>query len=440
MSGPPGTPLLNRAVGVLALAAFTAFALIGVARVPFHPDEASLLYQSRDLEQLLRDPTALVWTPGTELDDEATYRALNPPLPKYLLGLGRRLAGYTDDAVSVDWDWSADWATNQQRGALPPQRLLTGARTASTLLLPTALLLTFWIGQQLGGRAVGGLSAVLLGFNALFLLHGRRAMMEGALFLGLCLMLGTMLRADRRPWLAGLSLGLALTAKHSLAALLPLTVLATLWSTDPGKAWRERLFGLAKLLLAALAVVLVFNPFLWANPLAGAARIWQARISLASTQLQTLDLAEQVAVELPMSASDRLAAFLGQVYFAPPQFQEATNYQSELSGQAAEYLRLPAHNWLRGWIVGGALFGLTLTGAAAAAVSLPRRQPGSRRTVALLLLSTALMSLAMLVAVPFPFQRYYVPMLPFVALWSAFAAIELGQIGKRLLSRRAAAG
>lgn len=429
----------NRAqfVVLFGLAAYAAFALVGAGRVPFHPDETSLLFQSRDLERYLSDPGSLAWSPGSPADAEAQYRALNPPLAKYLLGLGRRMAGYPAESAAVDWDWSADWESNLARGGLPPARMLTGARLVNTVLLLVALALTYLLGRELAGHLTGALATGLLGFNALFLLHGRRAMMEAALLFGLCLALWAMLRADRKPWLAGIGVGLALSAKHSLLPLLPLGLLATLWATGPA---RTRLLSLAKYTAGAALVVLLLAPFLWADPPAAVAKIWQERGSLVGDQLQTQELAGYVAMQLPMSGSDRLAAFLGQVFFAPPQFAEAANYQAALAGAVEQYLRVPAHGWLRGWVAGGALFGLTLLGAVGAAVSLARQDPAGRRTISLLLLSTAGMALALLAAVPFPFQRYYLPMLPLVSLWSALGLASLGAISKRLLSKRAAAG
>lgn len=420
---------------LLGLAAYAAFVLTGVDRVPFHPDETSLLFQSRDLERYLTDPFSMAWSPGGPMDAEQRYRALNPPLPKYLLGLGRRLAGFPAEAVSVDWDWSVGWDANLERGALPPDRLLSGARLASASLLPLAIVFTYLLGRRLAGAPAGVLAAGLLGFNALFLLHGRRAMMEGALFFTLCLALLAILEADRRPLLAGLSVGLALSAKHSLLPLLPLGMLAALWSDGPA---RTRLRNLAVFAAGTLALVLLLAPFLWANPIAATARIWRERGSLVGDQLQTQAIAEHVAMQLPMSATDRLAAFLGQSFFAPPQPADTTTYQDDLAAQAAEYLRNPAHAWLRGWLFGGVLLGLTLTGVAAAAASVPRQASVERRRLALLLLGTAGMTLALYLAVPFPFQRYYLPVLPFVALWSAFALAGIRNTAKRLLSERAA--
>jgi len=42
---------------------WTIFLIWGISLIPFHPDETSLLYQSRDFEILLSDPASLIWNP-----------------------------------------------------------------------------------------------------------------------------------------------------------------------------------------------------------------------------------------------------------------------------------------------------------------------------------------------------------------------------------------
>ena len=123
--------LRSSAVEAALLAALSIFVLSGIDRVPFHPDEASLLFESRDLESLLARPLDMAWDPLKPSSAEMTYRLLNAPLPKYVLGLGRALAGFGPETVAVDWDWSKTWTQNAIAGALPPRDLLAAARTAS---------------------------------------------------------------------------------------------------------------------------------------------------------------------------------------------------------------------------------------------------------------------------------------------------------------------
>jgi len=272
----------------------------------------------------------------------------------------------------------------------------------------------------------------------LFLLHGRRAMMEGAMFFGLSFALWATLNADRRPSLAGAAAAIALSAKHSLLPMLALAAIGAFWTTGRGPDAKVRLANLGKLVLAAALTFTVLNPFFWTHPIAAGVEVVEQRAGLAAAQLQTQQAADFAAMQLPMSVSDRLAAFLGQVFFSEPQFSEAANYRAEISSQIIQYSGVPGHNWLRGWLAGGALFGLTLFGVASAAASLRRLNQDARRITLLLVTGTLGMGLVLAVGIPFPFQRYYLPLLPFTSLWSAHAVIELSSLSKRLLSSRAA--
>ena len=76
MRNPSSLPLLLSAG--LAIG-FVALYLSRLAAVPFHPDESTQLYMSRDFDTLVlqRDPAALAWTPDQPLTPEARYRLLD---------------------------------------------------------------------------------------------------------------------------------------------------------------------------------------------------------------------------------------------------------------------------------------------------------------------------------------------------------------------------
>ena len=112
----------------LALSIAAVWIFSGLDRIPFHPDETSLLYQSRDLEFWLLSPATMAWEEQRMEDQDQTYRLLNPSFPKYVLGAGRLLAGFDASSVATDWDWTLSFESNQERGAYPPTGLLRGAR------------------------------------------------------------------------------------------------------------------------------------------------------------------------------------------------------------------------------------------------------------------------------------------------------------------------
>src|SRR5205814_7876260 len=89
---------------------FSVFALWGVPSVPFHPDESTYLYMSRDFDVLVRqgNPGGVAWQAANQPTLVLRYRLLDSPLSHYLPGLGRLLGGYSQ-TLAHDWNWSGDW-------------------------------------------------------------------------------------------------------------------------------------------------------------------------------------------------------------------------------------------------------------------------------------------------------------------------------------------
>ena len=427
-------------VPVVGLLLLTGYQMWGASIVPFHPDETSLLFQSRDFEAILSDPGSLAWSAGHEPDPTLSYRLLNAPLPKYVFGLGRWFAGVDEAEVSVDWNWSQDWETNLSRGALPPSKVLMAGRIASTALLPFAALFIYLSGKKLGGPEVGVLAAALQGLNALLLVHGRRAMAEGTLIAAICFGLWTLLESDRRPWLAGIGMAFAVGAKHSALALVPVGVLAVLWPAGPAPETRRRLTAIGLFFLVFLAITLLLNPVVWSDPFLGFKEIFEVRKSLVQDQVQAQAIASQLAISVPLRGIDRLAVLIAHLFLAPPQFEEVGNYRAELASSVGRYLAVPGHTLLRGPILGGLILGLTLAGLIFGLRSLRPGSGPSTRPVALLLLSTAALTVSLYVGIPLPYQRYYLPLVPFVCLWSGLALGSLGREMKKLPLLRAALG
>lgn len=189
---------------VLVVGLLTIFSIRGIQRVPSHPDESTQLYMSSDLEARFKNSPALAWQAEKKRDARQVYRELDAPLTKYIIGLGRAIAVL--EPLPVDWDWSKTWQENKGSGALPALELLFTVRLIITLLLPFSLLFTFLVGKSVGERVIGFMATLLLGLNALILLHDHRAMAEGALTLGIVLALWGLLQGDKSP-LSGNILG-----------------------------------------------------------------------------------------------------------------------------------------------------------------------------------------------------------------------------------------
>jgi len=175
----------------------TVFAFLGVAKVPFHPDESTYLFMSQDFNEIFSDPSSLAWSPYQTVDLRTHYRLIDPPLTRYLLGFSRYLVGLK--AIKVDWDWAATWEENESAGALPDPMLLNVSRIMMTMLLPFNMLLLYLIGKRIQSPLTGLLAAILFGLNPLALLHGRRAMAEGLMIFGVLLSVWSFLKLNNKP-------------------------------------------------------------------------------------------------------------------------------------------------------------------------------------------------------------------------------------------------
>jgi hypothetical protein len=406
----------------------TAFALSGAGNVPFHPDESTQLYMSRDFELLLRDPSSLAWTPGQAGDGRAHLRLVDAPLTKYLLGLGRNLVGLP--ALPSDWDWTKTWEQNQTAGALPDPRLLLAGRLTLTLLLPCSLFLVYQIGTRLHGALTGLLALLLMGLNALVLLHDRRAMAEAALTFGVLLLLWSCLTAKRPPWLVGLGLAIAFNAKQTGLVLLPVGLLAVAWP-DPERQ-SGRLSGWPRIASAWVQTLVVFglvtfllNPFLWRQPLQAVRAAITERQQLQTKQIADLKrLLPEVALDSP---GRRLAALLANLYFTPPAFAEAGNYSLQTQASEHAYLANPVHQVLRGLPGGSLMFALNLLGIGLACLRLRFAGPQRRYALTILLLASLCLGLGLFWLAPLPWQRYVLPLAPLTCLWTAYALTGFGK-------------
>lgn len=412
-------------VGVLSV-----FALLGVEKAPFHPDESTYLFMSADFETWLTHPFSLAWKQPAEIDLRTRYRLVDMPLTRYLLGFARSI--FRLPALPTDWDWSKSWIENQIAGALPDRQLLYAGRILLTLFIPLDLMLIYLIGKHLQGEITGLIALVLFGLNALVLLHNRRAMAEAGLTFGVLLVLWSLVRFPGRAWMAGVALALAVNAKQSAAALLPLTLFVLAQS-----AWQaQNIPRLLRLLRIAeswvvfgvvfFLVTLALNPVLWGNPLQAALAGWNQRQQLMQSQLD--DFNRLYPTRSPDSLPTRLAALIANLYLTPPAFAEISNYQAEIAPAEAAYLAQPGYSLLRGMAAGGMMFMLTLSGMVLACLDLRRVPCDKSRVILLNLLATIFLATGIFWLVPIPWQRYVIPLIPLVCLWIAYVPGRLIEV------------
>jgi 4-amino-4-deoxy-L-arabinose transferase-like glycosyltransferase len=423
--------------------AFVPLYLGGRAEVPFHPDESTHLFMSRDFESLFlrRDLAALAWHPGEPLTPEARYRLLDAPLPRYLIGLARRLGGFSADELNGDWEWDQNWAANVRAGHLPAPALLSTARIPAALLGGLTPALMFWIGAKVRGARTGLFAALLLGLSPLMLLHTRRAMAEAPMLFFTCLSVWAGLRyaqawdrlaqMDRPIFLGGTALGvivgLAAASKHSAVVILPAVLLAA------GLAIAQRPWPLARRMAALtgawLAIglssgltFLALNPVTYRAPVAVVAAMIRARADFVRAQV---NYTAAVLPELTLTTiPERFRATLLELYLRPPAVWDAPVYLEELGPKAEAYWNRPLGrpSPMVGALVAG--FGAAGMGASLFHLFRNRFNAATRAEQAVWLWSAAALSSILLFA-PLDWQRYFLPLLPPACLFAALGADAL---------------
>jgi 4-amino-4-deoxy-L-arabinose transferase-like glycosyltransferase len=428
----PGLQPLRHLFTAGFLLLLTIFYMKGLGTVPFHPDESTQLFMSSDVEALLHDPSSLAWQPEKESDLKQHYHELDAPLTRTLIGAFRLAAGLPP--LPADWNWSATWLENQASGAIPGQVLLLLGRAAVAWLFPFSLVLCFLIAARLKGYLAGLAMALLFAGNALIMIHTRRAMAESALVFGVCLSIWGLVESEKSPWLAALGIALAFNAKQSAVALVPVGLLAAAWVPAAGSdRLRKIIIRVSIFIIIFLAVTFTLNPMLWNKPLLAAQAALKARQEFVAGQIVTLQrLAPGQVLSSPV---DRLAAMLLHLYIMPPAVEDAGNYIQDLEPGRSAYLADPGHSLLRGLGWGGLVLGLSLTGFVIAVLQIRRSSGQLRRNLVLLTAATLIQSITLLATVPIPWQRYWMPLVPFTCLWTVYGSSLLVELGRAALRR-----
>ena len=400
---------------ILLLILISTFYFVGVAKIPFHPDESTFLYMSADFERTLSNPLDLAWDKSVEPTPVMRYRMIDAPLTRNLIGISRVL--FSLSPSEKDWDWSSSWEENVNSGAYPGSKTLLLGRFTVAIFFPLSLVLLYLIGLKLNGRLLGIAAVVFFSTNPLILLHTRRAMAEGLLVFAVLLALYALLHADRYPFLAGLALSLAFNTKHSAGLLLPVGLLAAGWITSSRQNnYRKITSNLLRFVAVFGLLTLLLNPFLWRDPLSAAQSAITQRQELIQRQLTHF---EQIApAQVLDNSGKRIAVAIAQVFVAPPVFSEVGNYVEFTAAAETAYrdsfaTQLGRAPWLAGFLIG-----LVLLGIFASIRSMFAKDSLQRRSALILLLSFISISAGIILLVHLAWQRYYLSLVPFTAIFA----------------------
>src|SRR5262249_3372605 len=155
------------------------YVLAGMQLAPFHGDESTILYMSRDW---FKPPTALAYgdfAPGSGEAQDQELRLLNGVISQDSFGAAFAFLGINPDQINTPWAWGSDWWVNAYYGHLPSTKILWIGRLMSTLMTASSVAVVFTIARWLAGRPSAWLATFVYTVMPDVLLNGRRAMFEG---------------------------------------------------------------------------------------------------------------------------------------------------------------------------------------------------------------------------------------------------------------------
>lgn len=383
--------------------------------VPFHPDESTQIYMSKDVELIINNTTDLYFQEDAQNSIEQKYRLLDAPLPKYFIGIFRFI--FKLESIPFDWDWSKSWTDNQK--AIPGNQLLFISRLSSAIFFPLSIILFALIVKEVfkSENLIIFLSLILFAFNSLLLLHTRRAMAESPMIFFLLLSLLTLTKFPNKWFfLSSVPIAFAINAKQILIFLIPLAIvfLISIFKNQ----FRNFMMQFTLFFVLLAGIFLVLNPIAWKQPVQVAKQMVDQRIELSRNQVDSI---ESVTPEfLTNSVSKRIVAMIAQLFILQPSPQEISNYQEYLDQSINDYFMNPLHKGLIRNRIGGTIFLILFSFGFYKSISLVR---GKYKLI--FLSGFILFSLEILLSFAIPFQRYYLPAIPFTII---FEMIGLQQI------------
>ncbi|MBP8974084.1 MAG: phospholipid carrier-dependent glycosyltransferase [Anaerolineae bacterium] len=430
---------LWRALDALWLAVLAVYVLAGVDDVPFHGDESSLIAMSHDYYYLVqkRDIGPVLYDshPADPMDQE--LRLINGTVGKMAMGFAWDMAGLTAADLNAPWLWGADWEYNVRTGHVPGERLLHAARLSSAVLTAISVIAVFAIAWIAGGRPAAWAAALIYASDPVVLLNGRRAMMEGAhLAFSTLTVLAALwvVREQGRPpkprrrrlvgltALFGVTGGLAIASKHPALIVVAAGFVAIasepLIRRKPSPLNWRRVLRWCGAGVLVLLTFLTLNSAWWSDPLHVPGRVLELRSSLLDQQVAGYGGYKGLG--------ERLEGLARQAFGVELQYYEAPGWNEWVAGEIAQY----EESWLAGRSEGLA-WALALGGAVVVGMwQLGRRwREGQVWTI---LLWAGITAVALFIATPLEWQRYYLPLHPPLAV---LAGCGVGALGTGIARR-----
>lgn len=400
------------------------YILAGCVLVPFHGDESTIIYMSRDYDTLFRrgDLAHILYRDPPPADDPQSatrqdLRLINGVVNKYLYGAIWSALGLTARDLNDQWLWGADLDFNRANGHVPSALLLFVCRLTSGLLTALSAAVIFVIGKRAGGRRTAYVAALLYTLTPAVLLNGRRAMMESALLLFGALLVYAGQRAARQLSIGhiaaiGIIAGLTVASKHTglivVFAVFGGVLLYQLLKQQPLLATlAASVLSVGGAALIGLLIFLALDAAWWSDPLGMPERVLGARQALLTGQVSAFGGFG--------TTQARVTTLFRESLSAAPQYYEATQGWPEWIGDQIRQYESAALTGLSGtwWSI---LLGILVVSGGVRL--LMRWQDGSAFVV---LVWSGLTLITVYVLTPLDWQRYYLPMAAPVALLGGMA-------------------
>ncbi len=395
--------------GIIAIV-LAALLIPGIAETEshYHGDEnfwVPVGVQAFQTAFIKRNPDHPFWS-----DFFLSFGSPNPQIGKYIIGAGAYLAGYHDVPVLL-YDFRQDLAWNRAHGQVLPPEIVGAARLPVALTGALCGVFLYWLGVQVAGPVTGILAVILFIATPVVWNHARLAMLDiptlmfGLLALNLCIHTVTALHTgatNARVWIAacGVACGAAASTKLNALLIPGICILAICLTgvTLPNRFDRYQLIsGVLAILLWTWVVFFLSNPRLYPHPIAGIQDMLDMSRIVASSDFAPLPtLASRISAVWTSLGDD---GYIG-------------------SGG------LPGS---RLWLIIGAI---SLTRA------LLQRPQGARLSAPPVIALWGVISfIGITLWIPQNWDRYFLPLVPIVALLQAYGIMAILQKAFRLLFR-----
>lgn len=414
---------------------------------PFHEDEHGFISRAPyfDLFFLKRDFLNTAW------EEDATYD--QPPVAYYFYGLTLHLIGYGDLATKakeigfnnahLDMNvlgWPAEkfnliepwWIRFEGKEIAklpltitPVLKMISQARITAVIFSLGCLFLIYLLGSQIGGFATGIFSTLILGFNSLVLMTSRWVMADPILIFFLLANVLLIIYAFKFfyreifsrflffSFLIGINAALAAGTKLNGAMALIiydlLIFLALIFLLKTNKRKDKQLWvlinGCLISMLTALAFFILLNPYLYKNPFLRPIKMFNHRVVVSQWQ-QTIQPENAL-----LTFSDKIKAV----------FKQTLTKEGEWNNFNVAFLDL---------IFFGS--GIIWLGRIAFKKFVKDKNISPQGIVLAWVLLTFL---SVILYIPLNWARYYLPIIPAIAIAQAYAIIKSLDFGfKKVLN------